>query len=312
MAVAPFVRAQERVRRIGYLVMVPLADKPTPERAAFIEGLRALGHVEGRNLAIEYRSAEMEASFLPELAADLVKAGVELIFAVESIAVSAVLKASTQVPIVFVSTMDPVATGFARSLARPGKSVTGITLLGVNLGPKRLELLRDLLPRAKRVAVLRGLSGTASSAEWNAIVPVAARLGFDLELFSARDAADLPRQLQRIAHARPDALFLLTDSRTITARGIIAEFALKARLPSIMGFGGYVPAGGLISLAPSFTEQFAHAAGYVDRILKGTKPGDLPIEQPTTFAVAVNLKTATEIGMKIPQSILIRADRVIE
>jgi putative ABC transport system substrate-binding protein len=312
IALAPFARAQEKMRRIGYLVMSPLAEKPSPERVAFLEGLRALGYAEGRNLTIEYRSAELEAQFLPELASDLVKAGVELIVAVESNSVGAALKASPTIPIVFVSIVDPVEMRFAQSLARPGKSVTGITLLGVNLSPKRLELLRDLLPGAKRIAVLRGSAGTETTGEWAAIKPAAAKLGFELEPFWVRDAAEFPRQLERIARAKPDALCILTDSRTIAARGIVADFALTQRLPSVMGFTGYTQVGGLISLAPNFTEQFRRAATYVDKILKGTRPGELAIEQPSTFDLVVNLKTAKALGLKIPQSILVRADRVIE
>jgi len=303
------VLAQEKVRRIGYLVMAPLTERPSPERAAFLDGLRALGYAEGRNLTIEYRSAEMAAEFLPELASDLVKAGVELIVAVESNSVGAALKASPTIPIVFVSIVDPVEMRFAQSLARPGKSVTGISLLGVNLSPKRLELLRDLLPRAKRIAVLRGYVG---GGEWTAIKPAAAKLGFELEPFWATDTAEFPRQLERIARAKPDALCVLTDSRMIAARGVIAEFALTHRLPSVMGFTGYTLAGGLISLAPNFTEQFRRAATYVDKILKGAKPGDLPIEQPSTFEMVVNLKTAKALGIKIPPLIMLRADRVIE
>ena len=223
--------------------MAPLTEPPSPERAALLEGLRALGYVERRNLTIEYRSAEMEADFLPQLAAELVKAGVELIFAVESNVVIAVLKASPTIPIVFVSIMDPVEMKFAQSLARPDKSVTGITLLGVNLAPKRLELLRDLLPRAKRIAVLRGGTGTGVTGEWLAVKPAA---------------------------------------------------------------------GGLVSLAPNFAEQFGRAASYVDRILKGARPGELAIEQPTTFELVINLKTAKVLGISVPQSQLIRATRVID
>ena len=303
---------QEKMRRIGYLVLSPLTDKPSPERAAFIEGLRALGYVEGRNLKIEYRSAEMAAEFLPGLAAELVAAGVELIFAVESNVVSAALKATSAIPVVFVSIADPVEMNFAHSLARPGRNATGITLLGANLAPKVLETLRDLLPAAKRVAVLRGTGGTGMTGEWVALDAAAARLGFGLELFPVRNSADFPRQLQRIARAKPDALFVMTDNRTIAARRIIADFALAQRLPSVMGFGGYTLAGGLLSLATDFTEQFGRAAAYVDRILKGAKPGELAIEQPTRFDLVVNLKTARAIGIALPQSLLIRADRVIE
>ncbi len=312
IALAPFARGQERLRRIGYLLMAPITDKPSPERAALLAGLRTLGYAEGRNLKIEYRSAEMAADFLPGLAAELVNSGVELIFAVESASVIAAVRVSPTIPVVFVSIMDPVEMRFAQSLARPGKNVTGITLLGVNLAPKRLELLRDLLPDARRIAVLRGTGGTGVAGEWAMTKPAAEKLGFELELFPVPDAAEFPRQLRRIARARPDALFVMTDSRTIAARRIVADFALEQRLPSMMGLSGYTQAGGLISLAPNFAEQFGRAAAYVDRILKGAKPGDLAIEQPTSFELVVNLRTAKALGISVPPSLLIRADRVIE
>ena len=303
---------QEKLRRIGYLVMPPLTDKPSPERAALLEGLRALGYIEGRNLKIEYRSAEMEADFVPDLAAELINAGVELIFAADTSVVSAILKISSTIPIVFVSIADPVEMKFAHSLARPGKNVTGITLLGVSLAPKALELLRGLLPAAKRVAVLRGTGGTGVAGEWAALKSAAEKLGFALDFFSVRNAAELSHQLQRIAVAKPDALFVTTDQRTIAARRIIANFALAQRLPSVMGFSGYTLAGGLFSLATDFAEQFGRAATYVDKILKGAKPGELAIEQPTTFELVVNLKTARTLGITVPQLLLIRANRVIE
>jgi putative ABC transport system substrate-binding protein len=309
---AALAQQPEKVRRIGYLVMAPLTETPSPERSALLEGLRALGYVEGRNLAIEYRSAEMEADFLPQLATELVKSGVELIFAVESNVVIAAMKATPSLPIVFVSIADPVELKFAQSLGRPGKNVTGITLLGVNLAPKRLEMLRELLPSAKRIAVLRGSAGTGTSGEWAAIMPAAAKLGFKLELFPVRDAASFPHQLQAIARAKPDALCVLTDSRTIAARRIIADFAVANRLPSVMGFSGYPAAGGLMSLAPNITEQFGRAAAYVDKILKGARPSELAIEQPSTFDLVINLKTAKALGIAVPQSQLIRATRVID
>ncbi len=310
---APFgSRAQEKMRRIGYLVMSPLADTPSPERAAFIGALRGLGYVEGRNFKIEYRSAEMEADFLPDLVGELVKSGVELIFVVESGVVVAAQKYAPNLPIVFVSVQDPVEMGFARSLARPGRNLTGITLFGVNLGPKRMELLRSLLPHARRIAVLRGGATKGRVAEAAALKPAADKLGFQLEPFLVGSADEFPRQLKKIAAAKPDALIVLTDSRTIAARRIIADFALNARLPSMMGFSGYAEAGGLISLASNFTEQFGRAATYVDRILKGAAPGDLPIEQPTTFELVINQKTASTLGIAIPQSLLLSAHRVIQ
>jgi len=312
LALAPHARGQERVRRIGYLVLAPLADKPSPERAAFLEGLRARGYVDGRNLKIEYRSAEYESAFLPDLAAELGRSGVELIFAVEGSSLRAAVKALPAMPIVFVSTIDPVAEGLAHSLARPGKTVTGITLLGVNLAPKRLQLLREVLPRAKRIAVLQGYPRPGSGPEWNTVKPAAAKLGLELEPHAVADSRQFPATLERIARSKPDGLFVLTNGRTIGARRIIADFALAERLPSVMGFTGYVRSGGLLSLAPRFAEQFGRAAAYVDKILKGAKPGELPIEQPERLELALNLKTARALGLTVPQAILVRADEVIQ
>ena len=312
LALAPRARGQGRIRRIGYLLLAPLAEKPSPERLAFLEGLRGYGYVEGRNLKIEYRSAELEADFLPDLAADLGKAGVELIFAVEGSSVRAAVKALPAMPVVFVSIVDPVEAGFARSLARPGRTVTGITLLGVNLAPKRLELLHQLLPRARRIAVLQGHPRPGSGPEWNSVKPAAAKRGLELEPHAIADSAEFPRTLEQIARSRPDGLFILTNGRTIGARRIIADFALAHRLPSVMGFPGYARAGGLASLAPKFTEQFGRAAAYVDKILKGARPGDLPIEQPERLELVLNLKTARALGLSVPQSVLLRADEAIQ
>lgn len=306
-----FAQQPRKVWRIGYLVMTPLADKPSPERLAFLDGLRALGYVEGENLNIIYRSAQYEPQFLPDLASDLVKSGVDLIFAVESSVVGAAVGASSTVPIVFVSIMDPVAMKFANTLGRPGKNVTGITLLGVNLAAKRLEALRDLLPKARRIAVIRMSPDATVGAEWSVIKPAAAKLGFELVLFQIKDTAAFSRQAALIARAKPDGLFILTDSLSIAARGVIAEFALKQKIPSIMGFSGFAEAGGLMSLAPNFVEQFRRAANYVDKVLKGEKPGELAIEQPSTLELIVNTKTAKTIGITIPDLILARADRLI-
>lgn len=312
VSLGAFAQQPRKVWRIGYLVMTPFADNPSPERLAFLDGLRALGYIDGENLKIIYRSAQYEPQFLPDLATDLVMAGVDVIFAVESNVVSAAAGVSTTVPIVFVSIIDPVEMKFANSLNRPGKNITGITLLGVNLAAKRLELLRDLLPKARRIAVLRMSALAGNSAEWSIIKPAAAKLGFELVSFQIRDTAEFNRQVALIVRAKPDGLFILTDSLSISARGAVADFALKQNLPSIMGFSGFAEAGELMSLAPNFVEQFRRAATYVDKVLKGARPGEIPIEQPSTLELIVNVKTAKALGIKFPPSILARADRVIE
>jgi putative ABC transport system substrate-binding protein len=303
--------AQTRIARIGYLVESPLTDPPSAERKALIEGLRDFGYVEGRNLTIEYRSAEGVSEFLPIVTEELVRSRVELIFTVTSPAVAAAMKASPTIPIVCVIAADPVQNGFAQSLARPGKNVTGIALLGTDLAAKRLQLIRELLPRATRVAVMWARDvGTAQAME--RIRQAAPRLAFDLQVFGLRNAADLTRQMDLIAKAAPDALLVVESNVTIAARRIIAEFALAQRLPSVMGFAGYAAAGGLISYAPSIADAFRHAAVYVDKILKGAKPADLPIEQATRLELVVNLKTAKSLGVTVAQSLMLRADELIE
>jgi putative tryptophan/tyrosine transport system substrate-binding protein len=301
----------QRIPRIGYLIETPLIDPPSPERKAFLDALRERGYVEGRSIVVEYRSADGATELLPELVAELVKARMDLIFTVTPGPVVAAMKVAPAIPIVFVSGIDPVQYGFAESLAQPRKNVTGITLLGTDLGPKRLQLVRELLPHAKRIAVLT-TDDPGNEQVWDRIRAAGPELGFALEAFDAHSSAGLTRQLDLIARARPDALLVLDSNFTMAARSIIADFALAQRLPSVMGFAGYAAAGGLIAYAPSVPEAFRRAALYVDKVLKGAKAGDLPIEQPTKFELVINLKTAKALGLTIPQSLLLRADEVIQ
>ena len=307
-------RAQgsNRMHRVGYLLDQPLSDPPTPERAAFLRGLRELGYIEGVNIEIVYRSSESEPAFLPDLAAGLVAMRVAVIVALTVNSTYAAMKATRTIPIVFLAGIDPVLAGFAKSLARPGGNVTGITLLMPALEPKRLELLREMLPRAQRIAILGAAAATATTLERQQIRSAATQLGLTLEGREIRDSRELVAALKTIAASRPDALLVLPTARLIAARRAIAELALEHRLPSIMGFGDYARHGGLASYATSTSEQFHRLANYVDRIVKGTKAGDLPIEQPTRLELSINLKTARALGITIPRSVLLRADRVIE
>lgn len=308
-------RAQgaNRAHRTGYLIDQPLIEPPSRERAAFLQGLRELGYVDGANLRIEYRSSETDPAFLPELAAELVAMRVDAIVAIPESPAHAAVKASRTIPIILLVGSDPVRQGFAKSLARPGGNVTGITLLQPTLEPKRLELLRELLPRARRVAMLRAPSVTSLTAEYAQLTSAAARkLGLTLEGHAIRDLGELPAQLDKIAATRPDALVTVSDQRLIAARKIIAEFALARRLPSVMGVADYARLGGLVAYATNIPEQFRRLASYVDRILKGAKPGELPIEQPNKFELTINLNTARTLGVSVPQSVLLRANRVIE
>jgi putative ABC transport system substrate-binding protein len=302
----------KRKYRIGYLLEQSLTEPPTPERAAFLRGLSELGYAERANLEIMYRSAESEPTFLPDLAAELVGMPVDVIVALTVAAASAAMKTTRTIPIVFISGVDPVLAGLAKSLARPGGNVTGITLLMPALEPKRLQLLRDMLPRAKRVAVLSSSAAAATRLERHQLPSAAAQLGLALEPREIRDGDELVPALEKIAASKPDALLVLPTARLIGARREIAAFALQRGLPSMMGFGDYAEHGGLAAYAPSTTEQFHRLASYVDRILKGAKAADLPIEQPAKFELALNLKTARTLGITIPQLVLLRADRLIE
>lgn len=302
----------KRKYRIGYLLEQSLTEPPTRERAAFLRGLRELGYAEGANLEIVYRSAESEPTFLPDLAAELVAMHVDVIVALTVGAAYAAMKTTRTIPIVFIAGIDPVLAGLAKSLARPGGNVTGITLLMPALEPKRLELLRDMLPRAKRVAVLSSPTAGATRIERRELPSAAAQLGLALEAREIRDNSELAPALEKIAASKPDALLVLPAVRLIGARRAIAEFALQRGLPSMMGFGDYAEHGGLAAYAPSTAEQFHRLASYVDKILKGAKAADLPIEQPAKIELALNLKTARALGITIPQTILLRAHRVIE
>jgi len=309
-----FARAQgrDRIYRVGYLVDQPLVDPPSRERGAFLRGLRELGYVEGTNLEIVYRSSESDPTFLPELAAELVSMRVDVILALTLNSTRAAMQATRTVPIVFIFGVDPVEAGFARSLARPGGNLTGITLLMPELEPKRLELLRELQPRARRVAVLSAPAAAATARERQKTRSAAAQLGLALEVHEVRQSDDVVHWLEKIAASKPDALVVHPTARLIAARSVIAEFALKHRLPSIMGFADYAQLGGLAAYAANTSEQFHRLASYVGRILKGAKAAELPIEQPSRLALSLNLKTARALGIAVPRSVLLRADQVIE
>jgi putative ABC transport system substrate-binding protein len=315
ITLAPLALAQgpQRGYRIGYLIDQPLIEPPSRERAAFLEGLRELGYVEGANLRIEYRSSESDPSFLPALAAELAAMRVDAIVATPNDPVHAAMKASRTIPIIFLIGDDPVRQGFAKSLARPGGNATGVTLLQPTLEPKRLQLVRELLPGARRIALLRAPSAASTTGEYAQLTSAAARkLGLTLEGYAIHRMDDLPAQLDSIAASKPDALVAVADQRLIAARKIIADFALARRLPSVMGVADYAQLGGLVAYATNIPGQFRRLASYVDRILKGAKPGELPIEQPTRFDLAINMSTARTLGVSVPQSLLLRADRVIE
>jgi ABC-type uncharacterized transport system substrate-binding protein len=313
LALAPRLAfAQAKVPRIGYLLTVPLAEKPSLERVAFLEGLRDLGYVDGQSIAVQYRAAAGNLELLPDLARELVDLHVAVIVVTGFQAVQAAKQATRTVPIVMVAAVDPVATGLVASLARPGGNITGLTLNHPETGGKRLELLREVSPRMSRIAVLSNRDNPATAAEWKEIQAAARALRVTLQLFDVKQAQDLLNAFSEMTRQRPDAVLIVMDTVIAPFRQLIADFAAKNRVPSIMALRDYTEWGGLMSYGPSLPELYRRAASYVDRLLKGAKPSDLPIERPTNFELVINLKTAKALGLTIPPSLLLRADQVVE
>lgn len=308
---APAAPPPGKAPRIGYLVLSPLVSPPSPERAAFLEGLRELGYVDGRNIVIEYRSAEGDPEALPFLAAELVDLKVDLIVCPGAPPALAAKGATANIPVVMLFAPDPVGTGLIASLARPGGNVTGMSQFAPELGAKRLQLLKEAVPGVKRVAVLWDSGNFAIAPEWQATQAAARALNISLQRLDIRGASDINAAFAAIRKNPPDALVTIVDLRTAGYRNIIPEFAMRQRLPTMFGLRDFAVAGGLLSYAPSFPELTRRAALYVDKILKGAKPADLPVEQPTRYELVINMKTAKALDIKIPQSILVRADEII-
>jgi ABC-type uncharacterized transport system substrate-binding protein len=317
LCVAPFAgEAQQaaNVARIGYLSTNHGANPHL--REAFLQGLRDLGYVEGGNVVIEYRDAEGKPERLPALAAELVGLKVDVIFVGGgTLAALAAMQATRTVPIVFAGVADPVGSGLVTSLARPGGNVTGLSMLAPELVGKCLELLTQAVPGVSRVAVLwrPGALGERTDKDMLKEAEVAARaLGVRLQFVEARGPADFDRAFSDMTRARAGALTVLTSNMFFIERRRLVDLAAKHRLPAVYQWREGVDAGGLMAYGPNVTDLFRRAATYVDRSLKGAKPGDLPVEQPTKFELVINLKTAKALGLTIPQSVLLRADQVIE
>ncbi|MBR1284849.1 ABC transporter substrate-binding protein [Bradyrhizobium sp. AUGA SZCCT0177] len=301
-----------RIARIGYLA-TNLINQGLLE--AFRQGLRDLGYVEGRNVVIEYRDAQGKLEPLPALAAELVALKVDVIVASSTAAAQAAKQATAVIPIVFATVPDPVATGLVTSLARPGGNVTGLSNLNADLVGKCLEYLTQAVPRVSRVAVLwqPGAFGERTEKEMLQAAAAAARaLGIQLQFVEARDPADIDKAFSEITGARADALTVLVSGMLLGERRRLVDLAGRNRLPVIYTFRELVDAGGLMSYGPSLDGLFRRAASYVDKILKGTKPADLPVEQPTKLELVINLKTAHALGLTVPPTLVARADQVIE
>ena len=312
---APLAAAAQqpaKVHRVGFLSLLPRVQA-LAHISALQEGLRALGYIEGQNIVLEYRFADEKADRLADLAAELVRLKVDVIVTgFGTLPALAAKKATSAIPVVFSVVADPVRSGVVASLARPGGNITGPSSVPAGLVSKRLELLREIAPKLSRVVVLFNPATPASIQGWAEVKVAAENLGIQPQPLEVRASQDFESVLAAASRIRADALLTLSDPLTIAHRAQILDFAAKNRLPAMYGLKDFAEAGGLISYGANYDEAYRRTAGYVVRILKGARPADLPVEQPTTFELVVNLKTARGLGITIPQSILLRATTVIE
>jgi len=304
-----YPQQQASPRRIGVL-LVGLSPE-SKEAQAFRQALRDLGYAEGRDVVIEWRSASGDYDRLPELVSDLVQRQVEVIVVENTVAARAIKVATSTIPIVMAIVADPVGSGLVASLAHPGGNITGLSAMITELSAKRLELLKEAIPRVARVAVLWNPDVPWHAKEIENLKAAASSLSIELSFVGARTPEEFGPAFSVFSRARAQALYVVQDPIFYTHRMTLFKLASKARLPVIYGRREFVDASGLMSYGVNFADQMRRSAVYVDKILKGAKPGDLPIEQPTKFELVVNLKTAKALGITIPQSILVRADEVI-
>ena len=306
-------RAQQKATPvIGYLG-ISSPDLEPHYVEAFQQKLRELGYTEGQNIAIEFRWAEGQDSRLPNLAAELVRFQPAVIVTTGTPGTLAATQATKTIPIVMASSGNPVESGLVASLARPGGNVTGFSILAPELEGKRLELLKEVIPKLSRVAVLWNPSYPAIQLLFEQTRLAASTLRLTLQpVVEVRRVDDFENAFAKIAGARPRALVVIVDRFLLAHRRRIVDFTASRRLPGMYGYREYVEAGGLMSYAPSNIELFRGAAVYVDKILKGTKPAELPVQQPMRFELVINMRTAKALGLKIPQTVLFRADQVIE
>jgi putative ABC transport system substrate-binding protein len=304
-------RAQQagRAPRIGVL-MPGHHPFDAPATQGFRQGLRELGYVEGRTLAIEYRAAEGKPERYPKLVADLLRVPVDLIVSFSVAALPALTRATKDVPLVLATLSDPVREGYAKSFARPGGNITGLTLVHDDFLAKRLQILKEAVPRAAQVALIRNPRPGAAPAD--VYRAAGDRLGLTIEVFEARNAVELDGVFPLIARSGIRAVILAQDPLFGAERRRLAELGIQHRLPILTGETDFAQAGGLMNYGPSLFENFRRAATYVDKILKGARPADLPIEQAAKFDLIINMKTAKALGLTIPPSLLLQADQVIE
>jgi putative ABC transport system substrate-binding protein len=303
------VEAQQptKIRRIGYLA-------GATGQSLFFEslkaGLRDLGYIEGQNLVIDYRASE-DRDQLAAMTSELIQLKAELIVT-QGTATRVAKSVTTTVPIVFGFSGDPIEAGFIDSLARPRRNLTGMTFLSLVLAGKRLELLKEAAPKVVRVAIVSTRTHPGEKNEFNETQAAAQVLKTKLQYLPVNTSEDLETAFKTMAKDRPQAVLTFPDALTLSHRDKLAEFSMKQKLPSIFGWREYVEAGGLMSYGPNLEDSFRRLAVYVDKILKGTKPADIPVEQPKKFELVINLKTAKQIGLTVPPNLLVRADRVIK
>jgi putative ABC transport system substrate-binding protein len=308
-------RAQqaERKRRVGVLMHLAADDPEGQARiAAFTQGLQELRWTIGRNVRIDYRWAAGDAERGRKYAAELVALAPDVILAAGGAVVAPLLQASRTVPIVFAQTPDPVGAGFVASLARPGGNATGFTIFEFGMGGKWLELLKEIAPRVTRAAVLRDAALAAGTGQLGAIQSVAPSFGVELSPIDVRDAGEIERAVTAFARSPNDGLLVTGSALATVHRDLIVALAARHRLPAVYNSRLFVAGGGLISYGPDSIDPYRQAAGYVDRILKGEKPADLPVQAPTKYELVINLKTARALGLDVTPTLLARADEVIE
>ena len=307
-----FAQQPAKIARIGFLFAASAQGTET-QLQAFRDGLRELGYVEGKNFQLEVRWGEGKLERLPALAAELVQLKVDIIVAASSPSVVAARQATRTIPIVMPLSSDPVGDGLVASLAHPGGNITGLSVMSAELGEKRIQLLKEMFPKvAHAMDVLWNPDYVGMRARFEQARTAAPAVGLSVRSVEVRDTRELDAAFEAIVRERPEALLLLVDPFTRSQRLRIVEFATAQRLPAIYESSDFVDAGGLISYGPNISNQFRRAAAYVDKILRGAKPADLPIEQPTTFELVINMRAAKALGIKFPDSIFLRADRVIE
>ena len=313
---APFAciaQQQGKVWRIGFLALRHVNFEDTDySYGPFRQKMRELGYVEGKNLIIEWRSAEGKVERLPDLAAELVRLNVALIVSAGNPAVGAAQKATTSIPILIGNGSDPVGSGFVASLARPGGNITGLSNIVDDISPKYLELLMSMVPKLSRVGVLLNLSSTSQAKVLSNVRGAAKAANITVVPFDARSPEGIEKSFSLMKKEKAGAVIVVSSGLFVQQARQIAELAAQQRLPSISGYREYTDAGVMMSYGPSFAENYRRIATYADKIFKGARPGDLPVEQPTKLELVINSQTAKALGLKIPQSLLISADQVIE